>query len=288
MDSKNLALFQHLATSLHFGRTAQALYVSPSTLSRAIQRLEEELQAPLFVRDNRSVSLTAVGQKLLSFSNQYLQDWQSLKADIQSFSEALRGELSLFCSVTASFSHLPPLLDSFRQRHPLVDIKLITGDPSMAINMVSQRQVDIAIAINTPDLATDLAFQAVDRIPLLMIAPTSFSISRWSDLDWRKHAMILPDGGPSKRIVHHWLTEHGIRPRVYASVAGNEAIVSMVALGCGIAIVPQVVLANSVVANKITSLKIPDIEPYELGLCCVAKRRSEPVIQAFLQHEGEG
>ena len=92
---------------------------------------------------------------------------------------------------------------------------------------------------------------------------------------------ILPESGPSKRIVHHWFAEQGIRPRVYASVAGNEAIVSMVALGCGLGIVPQVVLDYSTIGQKVNRIKLDAIEPYQLGLCCLKKRSKEPAIQAL-------
>ena len=95
--------------------------------------------------------------------------------------------------------------------------------------------------------------------------------------------MILPDIGPSKRIVHHWLSEQGIRPRVYASVGGNEAILSMVALSCGIAIIPEIVVEYSAIAEKVNMLPISDIESYRLGLCCQQKRRKEPIIKAFLE-----
>ena len=64
MDLRNLELFLHLADSLHFGKSADAMAVSPSTLSRAIQRLEQEVGCPLFERDNRSVTLTAAGDRL--------------------------------------------------------------------------------------------------------------------------------------------------------------------------------------------------------------------------------
>ena len=64
MDLRNLELFLHLADSLHFGKSADAMAVSPSTLSRAIQRLEQETGCILFERDNRSVRLTPAGEKL--------------------------------------------------------------------------------------------------------------------------------------------------------------------------------------------------------------------------------
>ena len=60
MDLRDLKLFLHLAESCHFGRTARAMHVSPSTLSRQIQRLEEDVGHALFLRDNRTVTLTAL------------------------------------------------------------------------------------------------------------------------------------------------------------------------------------------------------------------------------------
>ncbi len=285
MDFRSLQLFRHLAHSLHFGKTAEAMYVSPSTLSRAIQRLEEEVGAPLFLRDNRSAKLTPIGQKMLQFSDQVEQGWQNLLADVNAHNQALKGELGLFCTVTASISHLPKLLARFSQHYPLVDIKLATGNPGESAQRVLEQKADIAIVIATPNFPPELYFQHLDTVPLVMVAPKTSQLQRVQDIDWRKVQMILPDSGPSKRIVHHWLSEHGIRPKVYANVGGNEAILSMVAVGCGIAIVPEVVVQFSSIKDQVKVLPIPDIESYRLGLCCLSKRRQEPVINAFLEQQ---
>jgi LysR family positive regulator for ilvC len=282
MDIRSLELFQHLAGSLHFAKTADALFVSPSTLSRAIQRLEHECGTSLFVRDNRKVKITAAGLKLLGFSQEVLADWKKLKTDLSDEHQLLQGELSLFCSVTASHSHLPKLLDNFRHKYPQVEIKLVTGDPALSVSKVMQQEVDAAIAIHTPDFPVELEFKSLGEVPLLLIAPKDAQLTQLSQVDWRNHSVILPDSGPSKRIVHHWFAEQGIRPRVYATVGGNEAIVSMVALGCGLGIVPQVVLDNSVVSQKVSRIPLADIEAFKLGLCCLKKRKDEPAIQALL------
>ena len=118
---------------------------------------------------------------------------------------------------------------------------------------------------------------------MYLIAPKDSQLYSLEQVDWRQHSMVLPESGPSKRIVHHWLAEKGIRPRVYASVGGNEAIVSMVALGCGVGIVPQVVLDNSVASKKVNRIAIDGIESYQLGLCCLKKRHNEPVIKALFE-----
>ncbi len=282
MDFRALQLFQHLASSLHFGKTANAMFVSPSTLSRAIQRLEDETRATLFIRDNRTVKLTPAGEKLLSFSQQMLSQWHSLRAELDQMNPMLSGEIKLFCSVTASQSHLPWVLNLFREKHPQVEVKLSTGDHGLSVNKVMQQDTDVAIAIHTPDMPKEIAFLPIDTIPLLLIAPKDSNLNTLEEVDWRNHSVVLPESGPSKRIVHHWFSEMGLKPRVYATVGGNEAIVSMVALGCGLGIVPKVVIDNSVVANKINRIAIKNIEPYKLGLCCLKSRLDEPLISAWM------
>ncbi|WP_026376125.1 HTH-type transcriptional activator IlvY [Aestuariibacter salexigens] len=283
MDLRTLKLFQHLATSLHFSHTANALYVSPSTLSRTIQRLEEECGAVLLERDNRSVRLTAAGQKMLVFAEQTLLAWQQLKSELANDLQVLTGELSLYCSVTASQSHLPQLLETFRQHYPAVNFHLLTGDPALSVSKVKQQESDVAIAINTPDFPSELEFVSLDNIPLVLVAPRAWGITKLQHLDWRQHEVVMPESGPSRRIVYHWFAEHGIRPKIYADVGGNEALLSLVALGCGVGIVPQVVLDNSVSANLVTRIGLDDIEPYELGLCYLRKRRDDAVIKALIE-----
>ena len=131
MDIRELRLFLHLAESCHFGKTAAAMYISPSTLSRQIQRLEESLGHQLFLRDNRTVQLTAAGEQLKKFAQETVLQYQQLQHALNHQSPSLTGELRLFCSVTAAYSHLPQILDQFRAEHPQVEIKLsITIFPS--------------------------------------------------------------------------------------------------------------------------------------------------------------
>src|SRR5262245_24582470 len=124
MDTEGLRLFLHLARSLHFGRTSRECHVSPSALSRSIQRLEQEAGAPLFRRDSRHVELTVAGERMLSFASETLSRWDHALAGLRGSGPQLRGTLSLFCTVTAAHSLLPSVLGAFRKRHPEVTIRL--------------------------------------------------------------------------------------------------------------------------------------------------------------------
>ena len=282
MELKALQMYRHLAKTLHFGKTAEAMFVSPPTLSRAISRLEEECGATLFVRNNRSVKLTAAGERFLAFAEQTHEAWLQVRTDIGYQQTQLTGTLAFYCSVTASQSHLPDLLDKLDARYPQIELKLDTGDHALALDYVQQHKADMAIAIHTPDFPQHVGFQKIDSVPLVLIVPKALNATKISDIVWRDHKVVMPGTGPSKRIIHHWFTELGVKPRVYASVSGNEAIVSMVALGLGVGFVPKIVLDNSVAKSKVSSIEVPSIEPYSLGLCYLRERANEPVLKALL------
>ncbi len=102
LDLRDLKTFLHLAESRHFGRSARAMHVSPSTLSRQIQRLEDDLGQALFVRDNRTVTLTEAGEELLFRLTNIVA--VSATAPHHRSARAVAGELHIFCSVTAAYS----------------------------------------------------------------------------------------------------------------------------------------------------------------------------------------
>ncbi len=288
MDIKSLQIFSHLANSLHFGQTAHAHHVSPSTLSRMVQRLEDELGCQLLQRDNRSVVLTSAGQRLVQYAKQQLLDWQDFQADLHAEQPQLNGRLSIYCSVTAAYSHLPQLLDGFRRMYPHIEIMLETGNAANAVEQVQSKQVDFAIAAYPEKLANSCHFYSIAQIPLSIIAPTiDCQVSQQlqaRQIDWQSIPIILPDHGSARKRFEHWYRQKGQgKPNIYATVSGHEALVSMVALGCGVGIAPEVVIENSPVKERIKRLtSTQSIKPFELGVCCLKQRMHEPVIKAFL------
>ncbi|SHI20840.1 HTH-type transcriptional activator IlvY [Ferrimonas marina] len=288
MDIRTLTLFQHLATSLHFGQTAQANHVSPSGLSRAIQRLEQELGTPLLLRDNRHVSLTPAGEQLLHYANDQLTQWHQLKRSLTQQAQQLSGTVRIYCSVTAAYSHLPQLLDPFRQRHPEVEIQLTTGDAASALARLQAQEADVAIAASDGQFAKPFAFQILDWVPVAVIGPKlPCQVQRQlaqSEVDWGAIPLILPEHGQTRRRLETWYRHKQVgKPKIYATVGGHEALLSMVALGCGVGIAPQVVIDNSPVKSRLLTLSEEgEVPTFNLGVGCLAQRREEPLIKAFM------
>ena len=184
--------------------------------------------------------------------------------------------------MTASYSFLYNILHDFRQQYPLVEIKLHTGDPDRAITHILSGKEDIAISARPEKLPANLAFGKIAVSPLVFIAPESGFTIPESDQDWRHTPMILSEQGVARQRVNKWFTEKHIQPQIYAQVAGNEAIVSMVSLGFGIGVVPKIVLDNSPLAERVQILDMPNqLQPYDVGLCVQEKKLKNPVLQAF-------
>ncbi|MCZ2721747.1 HTH-type transcriptional activator IlvY [Marinomonas sp. 15G1-11] len=293
MDIKTLKIFLHLSESLHFSRTSDAFHISPSTLSRHIKQLEESLGCCLLTRDNRSVSLTREGQIFQTYCRESLAHWHVLKQSLDEQNTQLTGEISLYCSVTASYSFLYDILSQFRRLHPKIEMKLHTGDPAPALSRVIEKYEDIAIAARPPHVPNNLAFKRIAISPLVFISPNDaltsnqLGVSNKQALQWDKIPMILSEEGLARSRSDQWFKQQGIKPNVYAQVSGNEAIVSMVSLGFGVGVVPKIVLDNSPLASKITILDIqPELEAFDVGFFTLKKSLSNPIVSAFWEQIG--
>ncbi|MGS2742253.1 HTH-type transcriptional activator IlvY [Halomonas sp. LS-001] len=288
MDFRLLKHVVTLAETLHFGRASELCHISPSTLSRSIQQVEAELGTQLFERDNRHVTLTAQGLAFQHYAKETLEEWAAQKRILATTTEQLQGEISIYCSVTASYSFLYELLSDVRTRHPGIELKLHTGDPANAMTRVLDGIDDMAITPRPRIPPNALAFKSLTRSPLLFIAPKEAHEWQPSQPEsstakqWQHVPMILSEAGLSREYTNTWFKAMGIAPRIYAQVAGHEAIVSMVGLGFGVGVVPKIVLDNSPLAERVQVLNVkPELPHYDVGLCTLNRRLNNPIIDAL-------
>lgn len=297
MDTRRLRVFVVLAGLLHFGKAAEQCNLSPSALSRVVQRLEHELGCRLFERNSREVRLTAQGRLLQSQAEELLERVEQLQRGLSGSAQELTGTLSLYCSVTASYSVLAELLPAFRRRYPGVEMKLHTGDEASAIRRVAQSREDIAVAARPDRLSADLQFLELATTPLVFIAPASVSapdgLSGRSNGTaqkrmWSELPMIVPESGLARERVDLWFRQRGVRPRIHAQVSGNEAIAGMVALGFGYGVVPLLVLRSGPFREQVRVLDVtPTLPPFRIGLCCRAQALRNPLVASLWTLAGE-
>ncbi len=284
MNIRELRLFKHLSGTLHFAQSSRACHVTPSALTRIIQRLEEELGEQLFLRDNRSVILTQAGKAFRSYADDVIQRYELLQGEF-SKENVLSGEISLYCSVTAAYSILPAIFQKFRSVHPEVHINLQTGDAALALTKLQNREVDITVAALPDSLPERVEVLNILETPLVFIVPVAFPETvqyNGKEIDWQRTPVITADFGLSRERSDRWFQEKGVVPNIYAQVAGNEAIIAMVALGCGVGVVPELVLEKSPLKEQIDLLAVsPELQSFSIGICTMKKNMNLPQVAAF-------
>lgn len=274
-----LGIFLHLAGSLHFARSAQALHMSPSALTRAIQRLEEELGQPLFQRSKRSVALTRAGEIFRDHARAQLAAHARLQEALATETLAPTGELRIACTVTACHSVLPRLFARCRERYPGIHLQLSTSDAARCLQALENDEVDLAVVPEPDRPAAELRFVRLAHTELSFIAPASDAdMARRAKLGgghWNGLPVILPRRGLERQRIDAWLEQQGARPDVYAEVDGNEAILAMVALGCGVGVVPELVRKDSPLRGRIEQLEIKrPPRGYYVSLCAKSRTLS--------------
>lgn len=293
MDHKTYQIFIQLAQTLHFGRTAELCNLSPSAVSRQIQRLEESVGQVLIERNNRQVSLTPAGRHFFEYARKAVDDWQRLKGDLNTNSPRLAGEIRVFGSVTASYSLLAQILPVMRESFPDIEIKLRTGDQADGVERVSKNSEDCAIVALPDSLPEKLHFLPLQITPLKLIGPDFPSaltrqlevyLSDNTEPDWSDFPIIIAERGLARERLLRRLKDNNQKPQIYAQVGGHEAVVSMVSLGFGVALVPELVIQHSPKSQTVKVLPwLADLPPFNLGLCVSQERRDDPLLQALWQ-----
>ncbi|MEJ1970583.1 MAG: LysR family transcriptional regulator [Rhizomicrobium sp.] len=120
---RHLAYFVTLARERHFARAAEASNVAQPTLSAAIRKLEEDLEARLVIRDHHFVGLTPEGERVLAWGRQILTDYNSLREDLSRLRHGMTGTLRLGV-IPAAMPSVSFLTARFCKDHPAADVEI--------------------------------------------------------------------------------------------------------------------------------------------------------------------
>lgn len=247
MNFYELEAFIALAKTLHFGKTADIINVSPSALSRIITRLEEEMGTTLVERNNRQVFLTENGKQFEKYAIEVLSKTKDISQKFAGQTEEIEGILQVYASVTACYTILPDFIKKLTERYPNIHLSIETGDPAGAISAVKENRALLAVAAIPENGLTNMDTVSVTKTPLGYAASKNgpYTQLQGSPQDILSSVpLILPRTGLARSRFDKWIKSRNVKPTIVAETEGNEAILALAQLGLGIGLVPQIVLEN--------------------------------------------
>lgn len=263
MDIAHLRSFVAAADELHFGRAAQSLGLLPASLGRQIRLLEDRLDAKLFQRTTRSVSLTEAGKAVLPEARALVRQAEAFEDHVRRLRRAARPVLRVGAIDSAAAGLIPPLLQFLRDEHPEIEVQLIEQKTLHLLPRLLSGSLDIAFCRPPDTRDPRLRFRTLFFETAVVALPESHPLAERAGLsvaDLADAPLIVPDR--RSRPHSHDLTiklflDAGLTARIAQVAEEKHTIVNLVATGTGLAIVPRWTARIAVPGVRFVPLAIP-------------------------------
>ncbi|MFZ4213312.1 LysR family transcriptional regulator [Pantoea endophytica] len=244
MDINQLRCFVAVGKELHFGRAAQKMEMMPASLSRFIRLLEEDLGVRLLNRSTRNVSLTAEGALFFDDASKLIDQFDALAKRFKVGLKDERRTLRIGAIDSAARGLVPALLNLFVPLHPHSDIHIIEDKTINLIPKLKSGWLDMIFIREPQSIDASLAVRFITRESCVLAVPIQHVLAdreRVAVADFQHEAMIIPDR--RTRPHSHDLTMSlfklaGCTPHIAQFAEEKQTILSLVAAGLGLAVVP--------------------------------------------------
>ncbi len=274
MELRQLTYFIAVAEERHFGRAAKRLHIAQPPLSQQIRQFEEQLGVKLFDRTTRRVDLTAAGALMLERGRSILNDVEALQADVYQVGQGATGVLHVGFSGASTYSVMPRIVRAAGTAYPGLTLDL-HGEmltPAMERGLL-EHTLDAAI-LRPPVSSPEIDFRIINREPLVVALPAHSPLASDRPLSMveltEQRFVTYPPESVMYRMTADLCREAGFQHRVSQMAQETSTILSFVAAGGGVALMPA-----SVRSVQLRGVRYRELEDSPHAELAVAWRREE-------------
>ena len=244
-DLGDLRAFLAVSDLGSFRAAAEILHISQSALSRRVDKLEAALGVQLFIRNTRKIELTTTGRTFIHKARIVMLELEGALLGMQDIAGRLSGEVTLACVPSAVGYFLPSVFDAYHQRYPGIRIRVLDESSSDVLLAVTRGDADFGVTyIGTQE--ADIHFQPLIEEAFVLACPSSHPLANRKTVTWKDISqysyIALAQGSGNRFLIDQALAQSQERPRWYCEVNHVPALVSLVAAGLGIGVVPRMAL----------------------------------------------
>ena len=286
MTLNELRYIVAVAQELSFGRAAAKCFVSQPALSVAIQKLEDELGAPLFERGKSEVTVTPVGERIVEQAQRVLEEVARIREIAQSGRNQLVGPLKLGVIYTVAPYLLPDLIPALHARAPEMPLDLEENLTEVLEAELKSGRLDaaiVALPFAPPGVATVFLYEE----PFQVVVPAEHKWARRKSVHpdelSGEHAILLNVGHCFRDQVLDACPELNRQDVPTARTNSLETVRNMVASGLGVSVLPSYSLVR---ADEKRVVAVPLIDPVvtrEIVAVCTRARPFSIAAEAFLK-----
>lgn len=251
MNFQELNYFLTIVRHQNLTKASQELYISQPTLSKFLQKLEQELGGKIFRRSGHTYTLTFLGQRYLEYANKIMtlnQDWQKELSDMRS---SFEGELNIAFPPMRSVCLIPKILPAFHQCYPGVHINFYEKGHSIQEELLTNATLDFAVFSEWQPLPT-LTYHSLFLEEILLVLPADSPLCKhavpkegfrhpWLDLQLlNTHPFILHFSDQNTgRTAKLLFEQYHIQPLVLFRTRDSQTCIQLAAKGLGACFSPE-------------------------------------------------
>ena len=265
MNLRDLRYLVALADHKHFGRAAEASFVSQPTLSTQVRKLEEELGVALFERSPRRIMLTAVGREVVERARAVLRGADEIREIARSTRDPESGTLRLGLFPTLGPYLLPHVVPKIRARFPRLELLLVEEKTPVLLRQLAEGRLDaacLALPLADERLHAEFLFEE----PFVLAVPRGHPLTkratiRLSDLE-DESLLLLEDGHCLREQALDVCALAGASERDGFRATSLETLRQMVAAHVGVTLLPVLSVKPPVPASEeITLIRFREATP---------------------------
>jgi DNA-binding transcriptional LysR family regulator len=273
-----------------FSAVAKKLSISQPAVSFQIQKLEHDLGARLINRNQKKITLTDAGRRLLEFANAVNGEEASLLQDLGRLRDEVGGDILIAASTTPGEYVMPVLVGEFLNQNPAVKARVVIEDSTAVISGVKDGKYEVGFCGSVPPKGQGFeSFKmAEDEIVLIVFPEHPFANRKQvSFTELEEEAMIFrePTSG-TQRSMETLMTKAGLnisrlKPRL--TLGSSQAIVSAVEAHAGIAFVSSLAIRKSIELGDVRQVVLSEVRMKRDFYCIFyTERLATRLIQEFV------
>lgn len=270
MDFKQLRYFHEIARLGSFTRAAEALYVAQPAVSVAIRKLETELDLTLFHRNDRKVTLTDEGARLLPHAQRILQAVSDAQLEMQELKGLTQGEVRVGIPGMLGSYYFPPILMAFRHRYPHLNLVVVEGGTWQLQQMLEGGELDLAVIVRD-FVPPEVEAQTLLREEMRVIVAQDHRFAHQTSVSlpafFAEELVMFRPGYFHRKIIDRLAQEAGVTPNIGFETNLLPLIKSIIKQGFGIS-----TLLTMVVKEDPELVDLPFEQPLWLDLCIAWRR----------------
>ncbi|RED55753.1 LysR family transcriptional regulator [Cohnella lupini] len=268
MQLRDIQYALTVAKELSFSKAAQKLSISQPALSQCIKKLEIELQAPLFFRENNTVKLTSAGELFVREGKEIINKSSRLTQEISSLANRREENLRFGISPFYSNHYLPRIIPAFSKQYPSVKLDILEKHSAVLEELILQDEVDFCL-IPLPIAHKEIEYQHVYLEQILLAIPKSHELNGnltpamsvglpFIDLRMVRNEpfIFLKMEQKFTPMGHRLCNEAGFTPHIVFETMNWDTVNALVATGMGVGFVPEILIGSTTERQQPTYCRI--------------------------------